>query len=645
MFFKSVCSAWAVLWLVATGWSQERVLPPDSSRARPDSTVAALEEPSDEAVVQAARVVQPRRPEAWKVPASELERVIAEDIVDYGLLVAAAGALDHGTVGQASPFALRGMTPQQGVVMLDGMVLWNPLGGSTSTAVLPINLVEEFAFTGQGTLPAFGLQSPAGIVSVKTRTIAGERPYSKVQFRTGDFGHSDLGISFGLPINKSTHLLFSGSRQEFDDLFFADQDNIILEKRDLVDSRFFGKVTYKTRKVELTSVTLLNKNKVEVPVPLLPDLVPQLTNPRRRSTRLDEQIVAKVRNLSGSSDELQARVHFSRIRQESLGDSLLFDNKTVMVDGAMQNDILVGNHRFAFGGGARLFSLDSKALKDHTDSFVHLFVRADFALTSRLSIGLQGRSEKYAGYSARMLPSLRLDYTFSEQTVLWFGARQAIRYPSFSERFWPSESYVGNPDLGVEESSALELGVKWAARPNLNIESTIFANRVDDWIGNTLLKDAPAFGPQNLDRRTISGVDFKLVWDYLRGGQAGVVSSFLNVSQSEKVKQLQVPEYSIYSYLEYGHPFFEEYVFVRLRVSGRFYGERWGFVYPAGASLPVFVSRSPLAVADAKVSLVFADATLTISYENLFDRRYELVPGFSMPPRMLRFGVAWEFLD
>jgi len=38
-------------------------------------------------------------------------------------------------------------------------------------------------------------------------------------------------------------------------------------------------------------------------------------------------------------------------------------------------------------------------------------------------------------------------------------------------------------------------------------------------------------------------------------------------------------------------------------------------------------------------------ATIYITFENLLDRNYYIVPYFPKQPRGLRIGVAWEFLD
>ncbi len=584
------------------------------------------------------------RSASWHATADEFERTIATDIVDLAGVLPAATALDHGSVGQVTPFAFRGATPQQSAVMLNGVLLIDPLNGFTSSAVLPINLVERVSFHGPGSLHSFGRQPATGLLHVQTRRFESNKPYSKVQFRLGDFGYSDLGISFGLPIQQSTRFFFSGSRQELDNFFFDTPQGREFEPRDLENSRFLGSISHRpSRTFELQAVTLLNKNEIEVPAPQPPDIAPSLTNPRRKSTRFDQQLTARKRGLAAFSDELSLQLHFSRFRQESLDDSLLFDNKTFAWNAALQNDFTLGGQFMSLGGGFHALRLSSNILSDETDMQGYAFAQTRLAAGARAAITLQARAEKYSSHALQFLPSAKIMFDLNGAAV-WLGAHRAVRYPSFAERFWTTDFYAGDVTLIPEKTIAAELGLNWQAH-ELSVQATAFVNRTTDWIADAVVPERDGFGARNLGLRTVSGLDLKASWDYLKNGQLGMVAAFLNVSESDPGKQTRLPEYNISSYAEIGRAFFDKFVFMRLSVIARLYGSRLGFAYPDGSIQPSLTSRSSDFVLDSKLTLIFASAVLTVSYENIFNRRYELVPGFSMPPRMLRFGVHWEFWD
>ncbi len=75
------------------------------------------------------------------------------------------------------------------------------------------------------------------------------------------------------------------------------------------------------------------------------------------------------------------------------------------------------------------------------------------------------------------------------------------------------------------------------------------------------------------------------------------------------------------------------------------FGDRSGLIYENNSFLPSTVNLPEAVVFDSQISFQFSDARLSISMENLFDKKYQLVPGFFMPPKTFRFGIVWEFWD
>jgi len=398
-----------------------------------------------------------------------------------------------------------------------------------------------------------------------------------------------------------------------------------------------------SRSFDLQAVTLLNKNEIEVPAPQPPDIAPSLTNPRRKSTRFDQQLTARKRDLAAFSEELSLQLHFSRFRQETLDDSLLFDNKTFAWTAALQNDFTLGGQFMSLGGGLHAFRLSSTVLSDETDVLGYAFAQTRLAAGDRAAVTLQARAEKYSSHALQFLPSAKIMFDLNGAGV-WLGAHRAVRYPSFAERFWTTDFYTGDVALIPEKTIAAELGLNWQAS-DLSVQATAFVNRTTDWIADAVVPESNGFGAGNLGLRAVSGLDLKASWDYLKNGQMGVIANFLNVLDSDPSKETRLPEYNITSFAEIGRSLFDKFVFMRMRVSARFYGSRIGFAYPESSLQPILTSRSADVVLDSKLTLIFASAVLTVSYENILNRRYELVPGFSMPPRMLRFGVHWEFWD
>lgn len=577
----------------------------------------------------------PRRSRAWSVTSDQAAHIFTEDIVDFAAILPTIFPLDLGSVGQASSLVVRGGTPQQTAVSLHGLTLYEPIFGFPDASILPVALVEEVSFSGDAVQihPAYG-----GIVQVRTMKLAEQRPYSRVHFRTGDWGYSDIGISFGLPVSRASHLTFTGNRQEF--------DGFLGERRNFVNSRFFGTFLFGPHPgLGIGAVVMFNRNKVDVPAPLLPDLAPNLDKPRRKSTRFDSQVSVRVGSLSKRGREFLLSAFFSRNRIESINDTTLFDNEAVTMGGTVQGDFSIGRHVVTLGGGLRVHDLESDNLEERADNFGYIFAAEKYEVTPVVTLGLRATLEKYEGYDLQFTPAARLDFALANGSQFWLDVSSSRRYPSFSERLWRSEFFRGNADLDFETRVAGEIGFQTGHKKS-KLQSAAFVRNVNDWIG-VVFTAADTSSPNvwNLDHRTVMGVELEFAQAFGAGGELGLSGSILRVSESEDEKQLQVPEYVLYPYVEFGRPLFENTVHIRLRVNGRIFGERAGLSYDAGTVFPRYVTRSSDAVFDAMFTLVFAGPTVKFSYENIFDLEYELVPGFSMPPRTLRFEIAWAFWD
>ncbi len=188
--------------------------------------------------------IKPRpNSEIWVSDTREMEKLIAEDIADFVQVLPPVFPLDYGSLGQVSPLSFRGSTPQQTSIWLDALNLENPISGFVPTTVIPINLVEDFTVRGVDSFAPFGFQSPGGMLQVNSFKFDIKKPYSKVNFRAGSWGYSDLGIMFALPITKNVNFTFSGKRQEFDG-FEIDRVH--------TGARIFGRISYQPRsKMEL----------------------------------------------------------------------------------------------------------------------------------------------------------------------------------------------------------------------------------------------------------------------------------------------------------------------------------------------------------------------------------------------------------
>ncbi|MFQ5637121.1 MAG: TonB-dependent receptor plug domain-containing protein [bacterium] len=567
----------------------------------------------------------------WRVDDSESRSILAEDIVDYTRLLPGSLPVDLGSVGQLSLLSLRGGSPLHTRILLDSVPLNDPITGVLISKYVPLNSITSFAFPGYG--GSYG-SAIGGTLDFRTMKINEMRPYSKVVFRAGDFGYSDIGLVFSLPVNAKTGFLLDFSRQEFGG--FA---------RNHVGSRLLVKIVrHLTASSSLELVSFLNKNDVTLPAPSLPNLFRNRTISQWKESRFDQLVSLKIGNLAKQKKQLTGRILFTRNSQDSFVDSLSVKNEAISADANISYETVRGKHDIVFDGRLRLHDLNSQDLGDHTENILSAFIRDRINFGPRFDIGLKVAVEKHPLFSWVLNPSFQLHYQITKPMKLWLNFQRARRYPSFSERYWPT-FYRGEPQLNDEIGTAAEVGLDFKNKESFEMQASFFFNRVRNWIGNRVLPDTSGVKPANLDDRTVSGLELKLTWEKFPGGRLGLIASVMNVTETAVEKQLQVPEFSIYTYLETGRPFFQKYVFIRLRLAGRMFGRRYGIDFLNPAGLARYQQLDSNAIFDGQISLEFAGARALFSLENLFGTRYQMVPGFFMPEKMFRFSIEWEFWD
>ncbi|MFQ5675253.1 MAG: TonB-dependent receptor domain-containing protein [bacterium] len=572
----------------------------------------------------------------WAIVDTETRDLIAEDIDDFTQLLPALFPVDHGSLGQLSPLSFRGSSPQETDIWYGPVHLENPLSSLISTADVPINLVEEMHIIDAGAFSHPEVQGPGVGLWIDPYRFEGQRPYSRVDFRAGDWGYSDLGVLFGLPVSRSLKFMFSGSRQEL---------NGFEPERGHAGSRILGNIVFEPHQdFELNYTVLFNRHEFEIPAPLLPAFVPWSPGLSRQDKRLDQVVSLKSGRLKTRKKRFQMDLFHSAITDKSLIDSLSIEPKVNVFGARIQQERIVGKNLLAMGAELKISDLRSVHLGNRTDYRFTAYARSEYAYSQNWRAGVRLSIEKQNRFSTALRSEGHVAYSPAPGRRIWLGLKRALRYPGFVERYWPQLTFQGNPQLDVEHSSSVELGLS-AQEEGFEIRSVLFASDVSDWIGNNFVAGSGQFVPENLGSRTVLGYDLKLVWKYTARGEFGFVHAYRTVPEGGSAKALDVPEFSLYSYLELGGHFFEDYVYINLRLIGRVFGERSGRVFANSASLPSFARLPEGGVLDGQISFQFSDARLSISMENLFDKRYELVPGFRMPPKTLRFGISWEFID
>jgi len=615
---------------------QESVVNADSlKKAMPDSTLP---------VKKSKASIQPfPQIGALLLDQTAFSGAIPEDHGDYLAHFPGIATLDLGSMGQESPFAIHGAQPQWTKIYLDGMPLKNPLTGFSDSSFPPINMVSSISTV-----------TSDHAIKIHLADIDDPRPYSRVQFRTGDWGYSDLGLSLAMPLNQKTSFLFLGNRQVYQGYFQETSEVVANQPRQVKHSRYLVRLQHKSNaRLRIKAIAMLNRNRTDAPAEIWPDLIPVSLTSKRETSRFDFNVQTEYGDLATVGSSWRANLQSSKIQRKSFNDSLIFDNTTGVLSLDIGHQIRHKNNQLDLVGLVETYELLSDSLGSRRD-FLYLTklknvwqINAAWNLTIKLTAESfqpdMSRDDPLAA-SLALKPEMGISHTRNNHS-LWFIARYDKRNRSFAERFWPLQGFSVVDKIDNERMFISETGFK------LKKDTWIFSNH---WYF-THTTEWPQFNDISNDRiyqptfdksgRTLFGSGLLFDWDFIKNGKIGVIADFVQVTNSQLQKQTFAPQYLTRSFIEYGSPLFDQYVFFKIRLTNRSYGERFGWRYAGNSGARQYTRLSPASLFDVAAALIFSEVTVKLSFENSFNQAYQLTPGFYMPPRTLRFSIDWEFWD
>src|SRR5690606_30745749 len=111
----------------------------------------------------------------------------------------------------------------------------------------------------------------------------------------------------------------------------------------------------------------------------------------------------------------------------------------------------------------------------------NLFFQDSIALHSDLTLTV-GTKFEYSSYTGlEHLPSIRLAWSVTEDTLLWSAVSRAVRTPSRIDRDLIGPGIVSQAhDFRTEELIAYELGLRTRPTPGSSLSLSFFYNAYDD---------------------------------------------------------------------------------------------------------------------------------------------------------------------
>jgi outer membrane cobalamin receptor len=571
------------------------------------------------------------------ITADEIKKSSATNAAEVVRTATGVTLNDQGPDGSLKTVSLRGSQYAQVLVLLDGRRLNSPRDGGFDLSVLPVPLedIERIEIVRGPGSALYGADAVGGVVNIitkkpdKTRTVisgvAGSRGYDAVSL-----GNSGREGKFYYSLSTS---------RETSDGFRPNSD---LDKK-TVGSKIGYEITQ-----DSSLEFAVNHIGKEIGAPG-PDISP---SPLAR--QLSRETLGGLSFVSRFSKETDVKItgyYNSDLLQfddpNSTPTHSRHESATNGAD-AQINWLMNSWNAVTTGFEIKRDNMNSTSSGDHAASLGAVYVQDEVSIGEPLIVVLGGRQDSHSIYGDKFSPRASARYLIaSSGTIIRASAGKSFRAPTFNDLYWPYSSstwsgitYItqGNPNLRPETAKEYEAGIEQPVGKQGTLRVTGFRRKVKDmidWAETQLDPTTYEYNPTNIGRARITGAEVEskfrffdsLTWavnyaymnpvDELTGNKIyytiprDQIKTSLNVELGRKTN-VYLEERVVKNYVEPGNP-------------------EWKYSVTDGK-----ITRTVLATPGVKGDVVFG-------MNNIFDREYQTVRRYPMPPREIYAGMTVTF--
>ncbi|MDZ7262530.1 MAG: TonB-dependent receptor [candidate division KSB1 bacterium] len=564
---------------------------------------------------------------AWTLKREEIDKLLYRDFGDIVKHIPGIILHDLGSTGQVSRIHLRGSSPEQVLFLLNGRPLNNSQSEAFDLNLMPVTCIERVELITSPTCYPFG--AIGGLINVVTQAYKSEKPYSRVIYRKGDHGYSDVDVTFAQRISHKMDLNLGSIWKNFGGQFPYSHYEAQTIRTQLNCQYNPG--------WQLSYFLLYNKNDVDIPWPISNT---QLTTPyaHQKVVRYDHSLTLRANFMGDPKEDLRAYIYhtssYREFRDFPNNWDGLYRNRFTGIEAEFYHSFK--RQQFTLGGNFEYRWLRSNELRNQGNLWGMAFVRDMIDLGKRCRLQLLATGEKHQFYDFGFSPNIEITLNPHPKVSLAVSWGQARRYPNFYEL---NAHFADNPNLKPERGQNWEASLSYHSQDWVRIKWAIFYRKVWDRIEDS---DSSKTNFTNKGRGRYHGVELDLAIKSGKKFTPGFTLSFLRTRDEVGRSFPDLPEINGYGYLDVYQNFFEDDLKVCLRLSGRLIGKRWGM---NKLFTETYVRLPTTGILDLKGLFTVKTVQIFLALENILNQEYEQVYGYPMPGRRLSWGITWPFWD
>ena len=557
------------------------------------------------------------------VTKEEIKQSGATDVATAVQNAASVHIGNFGTPGSVESVSIRGAYSSQVLVLLDGIRMNSSRDGGFDLSFLPVSVedIERIEIVRGPSSALYGSDAVGGVINIITRKPQGDR--NSISASAGSYGYDSLHLG-GEGRKGGWYYAVAGKRETSDGY----RDN-----SDLYRWVFNGKLGYefsKTSSLDFAASYL--SEDVGSPGSTIFGLTPNARQEERNKvysgtyrTRLGQSIDLKV---SGYR------------KQDDLGfqDAPTSNYYETMSDGGdAQLTWLIASWNQLTAGYEmrrdRLNSFDAQnGTAEHAASLNAFYFQDEISIGDPLIIVVGGREDDHSVYGRKFSPKVSGRYSLkSTGTIFRASYGESFRAPTFNDLYFNTSWAVGNPNLKPESAKEYEGSVEQQLGEEITFKFSGFDRKVTDLIQwNWTVFPMQV---ENIGKARIRGYEAEATYRI-----ASVISFLANYTYINPVDEVT------------GEKIYYTIPKQQLKGSMTVFPEKNTYLTVEGRAVENYVRPGEPAwrysVYDAKLSEKLSkwkSAEVYLAMTNIFDRKYETVQGYPMPPREVRGGLSFSY--
>jgi len=576
------------------------------------------------------------------ITADQIDKSGASNVAEAINKTAGVMVTDQGPLGSLQAVTIRGSSYQQVLVLLDGKRLNSASAGGYDLSELPVPLdaIERIEIVRGPGSALYGSDAVGGVVNIITKkpskpvTIlsgaVGERNYASDSiYHSGRDGNTYYALSYGK--EHSGGYSFTSDAGDTINHNNADQYNVGMKLGYDIDA---------TSSIEATS------DYIEKWIGVSGSRM--FPSPNANQTNRDTVTGMQYKQRLSKTVDFNIRVYQSdeRLHFEN-PDVSVYTSDRSMTSGseAQVNWIMNSFSVVTIGAEGRYDSMVDSSAGTHMARISSAYIQDEMSMGDSFILVLGGRNDVHSSFGSEWSPKASARYLYAGSgTILRASYGKSFRAPTLNDLYF-TDSYgdIGNPNLQPEHAEEYEGGIEQSLGTGNSLKFTAFNRRISDLIIWQPLPSNPfAFTPKNLGRARVTGTETELHFvasQYFSGNLSYTQMFPVNLITGERL-------FSDVSHIpaeQFGGTLFVALdQQTTLSLDGK---SVRNYVEPGQPNMEQFKQYYTLdgKITDTVVSRKDFKAQVFIGMKNIFDRKYETVLGYPMPPQTFYGGMTASF--